>query len=42
MTGAEYLASLDDGREVWLRGERVKDIANHPAFRNSARSIARI
>lgn len=42
MTGQEYLDSLDDGREVWLHGERVKNIANHPAFRNSARSIARI
>lgn len=40
LTGAEYLASLNDDREVWLHGERVKDIANHPAFRNSARSIA--
>lgn len=40
LTGAEYLASLNDNREVWLHGERVKDIANHPAFRNSARSIA--
>lgn len=40
LTGAEYLASLNDNREVWLHGERVKDIVNHPAFRNSARSIA--
>jgi 4-hydroxyphenylacetate 3-monooxygenase len=40
-TGAEYLASLNDDRCVYFRGERVKDIANHPAFRNSARMIAR-
>jgi 4-hydroxyphenylacetate 3-monooxygenase len=42
MTGAEYLKSLDDGREVWIYGERIKgNIADHPAFRNSARMIAR-
>lgn len=40
-TGAEYLASLDDGREVWLNGERVTNVAEHPAFRNSVRMIAR-
>lgn len=40
-TGSEYLDSLSDGREVYLHGERVKDIANHPAFRNSARMVAR-
>ncbi|WP_229632210.1 4-hydroxyphenylacetate 3-hydroxylase family protein [Pseudoduganella violaceinigra] len=40
-TGAEYLASLNDGREVWLNGERVENVAEHPAFRNSVRMIAR-
>lgn len=40
-TGAEYLASLNDDREVWLNGERVKNVVDHPAFRNSARMIAR-
>ncbi len=41
-TGKEYLDSLDDGREVWIYGERVKNITQHPAFRNSARMIARM
>src|ERR1700761_2634877 len=41
-TGAEYLASLRDGREVYIQGERVGDVTTHPAFRNSARSIARL
>jgi 4-hydroxyphenylacetate 3-monooxygenase len=41
-TGDEYLASLRDGREVWIYGERVDDVTTHPAFRNSARSIARL
>ena len=42
LTGAEYLESLKDNREIWLHGERVKDVTTHPAFRNSARSIARL
>ena len=41
-TGAEYLESLRDGREVYIYGERVKDVTTHPAFRNAARSIARL
>ena len=32
-TGAEYLESLRDGREVYIYGERVKDVTTHPAFR---------
>lgn len=42
MTGDEYLESLRDGREVWINGERVKDVTTHPAFRNGARSVARL
>ena len=42
MTGAEYLESLDDGREVWIYGERVGNVTAHPAFRNTARMIARL
>jgi 4-hydroxyphenylacetate 3-monooxygenase len=41
-TGAEYLESLRDGREVYVYGERVEDVTTHPAFRNSARSTARL
>jgi 4-hydroxyphenylacetate 3-monooxygenase len=41
-TGAEYLASLRDGREVYIYGERVEDVTTHPAFRNAARSVARL
>jgi 4-hydroxyphenylacetate 3-monooxygenase len=39
-TGAEFLESLRDGREVFIYGERVKDVTTHPAFRNSAASVA--
>jgi 4-hydroxyphenylacetate 3-monooxygenase len=41
-TGAEYIESLRDGREVYIDGERVKDITTHPAYRNSVRSVARL
>src|SRR5262245_951683 len=41
-TGAEYLESLRDGREVYIYGERVADVTQHPAFRNTARSLARL
>lgn len=42
LTGEEFLESLRDGREVWIYGERVKDVTTHPAFRNAARMIARL
>src|SRR6266571_1645847 len=41
-TGAEYLQSLRDGREVYIYGERVKDVTKHPAFRNAAVSVAKL
>ncbi|HWW06919.1 4-hydroxyphenylacetate 3-monooxygenase, oxygenase component [Collimonas sp.] len=41
-TGAEYLESLRDNREIYIYGDRVKDVTTHPAFRNSAASIARL
>ena len=39
-TGTEFLQSLRDGREVFIYGERVKDVTTHPALRNSAASVA--
>jgi aromatic ring hydroxylase len=41
-TGKEYIESLRDGREVFIYGERVKDVTTHPAFRNTARMVARL
>src|SRR5579864_3400504 len=40
--GARYLATLRDAREVYIYGERVPDVTQHPAFRNACRSIARL
>jgi aromatic ring hydroxylase len=42
MDGREYLESLRDAREVYIYGERVKDVTTHPTSRNAARSIARL
>src|SRR3989475_12511200 len=42
LTGAEYLESIRDGREIWIYGERVKDVTTHPAFRNTVRMSARL
>src|SRR6201985_2590204 len=39
-TGAEFLESLRDGREVYIYGERVKAVTAYPAFRNSVCSVA--
>lgn len=41
-TGEEYLKSLQDGREIYIYGERVKDVTTHPAFRNAAASVAQL
>lgn len=42
LTGEEYLKSLQDGREIYIYGERVKDVTTHPAFRNAAASVAQM
>ncbi len=42
LTGARFIESLRDDREVWLDGERVKDVTKHPAFTGAIHEIARI
>ena len=40
-TGTEYLKGLQEQeREIWLRGERIKDVTTHPGLANGARAIA--
>jgi 4-hydroxyphenylacetate 3-monooxygenase oxygenase component len=40
-TGKEFLAALkDDGREIWVGNERVRDATEHPAFRGAAHALA--
>jgi 4-hydroxyphenylacetate 3-monooxygenase len=40
-TGAQFLESLQDGRTIYIYGEKVRNVTEHPAFRNSARMVAR-
>lgn len=42
MTGREYLESLMDGREIYIYGERVTNVVEHRAFRNSAYSLSKL
>src|ERR1700761_585212 len=37
-TGAEHIASLKDGRTVYINGQLVPDVTTHPAFRNAVQS----
>src|SRR6266481_1051018 len=40
-TGRQYLNGLrEQDREVWLAGERVRDVTTHPGLENGARAIA--
>ncbi len=32
-TGEQYRESIRDDREVWINGERVKDVTRHPMFK---------
>ena len=32
-TGTQYRDSIRDGRQVWVNGERVKDVTTHPMFK---------
>ncbi|MBM2809788.1 MAG: 4-hydroxyphenylacetate 3-monooxygenase [Chloroflexi bacterium] len=41
-TGAQYLESLKDGREVWLEGDRVADVTSDPRLAGCARSVAEV
>src|SRR5437879_1158130 len=41
-TGAEYLAGLEDGREVWFEGSRVDYVVEHPILGRMARTLAGI
>ena len=39
-TGAEHIKSLKDGRTVYIDGNLVADVTEHPAFRNAVKSAA--
>jgi 4-hydroxyphenylacetate 3-monooxygenase len=39
-TGSQYIESLDDGRQVYINGEKVRGVTEHPAFSGVVRSTA--
>jgi 4-hydroxyphenylacetate 3-monooxygenase len=41
-TGSQYLDSIRDGREVYINGERVKDVTRHPMLKPLVDIRARI
>ena len=42
-TGKEYIERLrEQGPEVYLHGERVKDVTTHPALRNGVQTLAHL
>lgn len=40
--GRAFRQGLRDGREVWLGGERVKDVTEHPALRPAIDAVAEL
>ena len=42
-TGAQYIAGLKErAADIYIHGERVKDVTTHPALANGVRSVARL
>lgn len=41
-TGNDYIQGLRDGREVWLRGERVEDVTQVPEFAGAIAATAHL
>jgi len=41
-TGAEHIASLKDGRQIFLDGKVVEDATTHPAYRRAVASVGRM
>ena len=41
-SGAEYLAGLRDGREIWFGGERVVSVPDDPILGRMARTLAEL
>ncbi|MET3353556.1 4-hydroxyphenylacetate 3-hydroxylase family protein [Xanthobacter autotrophicus] len=41
-TGSAHIASLRDGREIFLDGQKISDATAHPAFRRAVASVGRM
>ncbi|WP_125614936.1 4-hydroxyphenylacetate 3-hydroxylase family protein [Specibacter cremeus] len=42
MTGEQFKRSLNDGRDVWLDGKRIDNVAEHPALKPTVDEFARL
>ncbi|MEV5026664.1 4-hydroxyphenylacetate 3-hydroxylase family protein [Paenibacillus sp. LPE1-1-1.1] len=42
MRGEQFIQSLNDGRKVWLDGELVTHLSQHPAFSGTLKTISRL
>ena len=38
-TGKQFLQGLRDGRELWVGGDKIGSIADHPALRGAAGAL---
>ncbi len=41
-SGRQFLDSLRDDRQIWLDGERVREVVSHPRLAGAARTIAEL
>jgi 4-hydroxyphenylacetate 3-monooxygenase len=41
-TGEQFLDGLRSDREIWVDGQRVRDVTSHPAFAGAARTMAEL
>ncbi len=41
-TGEQFLKGLRDGRELWVGGDRIGSIADHPALNGAATALAEV
>ncbi len=41
-TGEQFLRGLKDSRELWVGGERVRSIVDHPALKGAAQALAEV
>ncbi len=41
-TGEQFLKGLRGPREVWVDGERIADVVDHPKLRGAAHALAEV
>src|SRR5712691_11681959 len=41
-TGKQFLESLDDGRQIFMDGERIRDVSRDPRLAGAAQTLAEL